>query len=374
MKNILLLSVFFFLIFPIMAQNPLSSYSLQELTQKRAEAEASKSTSKVAVYDEAIKLKKELNAALKVEDYEKAEVLKEKLKNLKITDAPSSSKSKELQDAIAKAVANEDFEKAAALKKELEALKNGTSKTPVSKVSTTTTGTNSATSKGTITTQVPENTTSQNDKLVSVLTQKDIYGTSATWMGIDFSLFNFLSIKKSGEEELHIKYIPIWQKLFSKEIPDEKLGKWLSKTNFVSDCNYSENLYTQTLNRKWILSNGNSLTNDQIQAHLQTYKSNNHGLGLVLLPGLFDEITARVSLYVVWFDLDTRTIVHLQEISVKSPPSTMTARWLNGLVESTKKYVDDYFKKYQRENMVIEKKEPVERTQKKPASGGLIRN
>ena len=128
------------LLLNLLAFSQVANMSLQELNQKRTEAVASRSTSKVTFYDEAIKLKTELNTAIKNEDFEKAATIKDKLNNLKFTESQTNSKTIELQEAIKKAIANEDYEKAAALKKELEASKNGTNPT-----STTTTKTNTPT-------------------------------------------------------------------------------------------------------------------------------------------------------------------------------------------------------------------------------------
>ncbi len=109
---------------PATSSKPLIEYTLAELKQKRSEAFAAKENSDVAVYDAAIQMRTELDAALKVEDFEKAAQLKGKLTALKIGQL--SGRAKELNEEIKKAVAAEDFEKANALKKELDALTNGT--------------------------------------------------------------------------------------------------------------------------------------------------------------------------------------------------------------------------------------------------------
>jgi hypothetical protein len=124
----------------------LKDYSLTELKQKRDAATAAKATAEVAVYDQAINLRTEIDAAVKAEDFDKANLLKEKLTALKLGGTASTSvpsgREKELTDAINKAVAEENYEKADALKKELEALKNGTSITTPKPTTTIVTPTN----------------------------------------------------------------------------------------------------------------------------------------------------------------------------------------------------------------------------------------
>lgn len=325
------------------AQKAINDYSVQELSQKKAEALASGSKADAGVYDAALMLREEINVALKVEDYDKATGLQAQLKALKL-QPPPSNKAKEIQEAINKAVASEDYEKAESLKKELDALKNPAKITPTT-VKETKTSAPPPSSQTVITSTHPSNVSSSDPS--SKLSKNDIYGNTTTYMGLDFSLFNFVSIKKNGEEQKNIKFISVWQDQFSKKIPEKKLAQWLGKSEFNSDRESSENLYTQNLNRQWIVASGRSLSENEIQAQLQTYKSSHHGLGLVFVPGSFDETNGQLSLYIVWFDLDTRTIVNMQNVSVKAGPSTMTARWLDGLVASTKKYIDQYYKKRQ---------------------------
>lgn len=341
------ITIFFVLLLsaPLFSQKPLKDHTVQELNQKRAAALAAKSTADVAVYDAALKLKTEIEAALKVEDYEKAAGLQSQLLALKI-QPPATDKIKALQSEIEKAVASEDYVKADALKKEMELLKNSAPSTVVSKPSTSGSSSPVAPSAPS-SASAPASTGSVTSSVSagsSTMSKNDIYGSSATWMGLDFSLFSFVSSKKAGEEQKHLKYIPAWQEAFGKKVPEKKLAQWLGKGVFHSDRS-AEVLYTQNLNRPWITATNRSLSAEQVQAHLQTYRSSMHGLGLVMLPGSFDETAGEMSLYIVWFDLDTRTIVSMQDISVKAAPSSMTARWLNGLVAATKKYVDQHYKK-----------------------------
>lgn len=342
MKKTIFLSFFLFIISNAFAQKQIKDYTIEELTAKREAALTEKEISNLEIIDEAIKLKAEINDALKLEDYDKATVLQAKLLTLKL-EPTKAEKIQEIQDNIKKAVASEDFEKADALKKELDALNNVPKATgPPSDVKYT--GPPSDV-KYTNTSSSSINNSSKSNASSSSLTKNDIYGNSVVWMGLDFSLFNYVSKKKVGEEDKHLKYIAAWQKEFAKGVPEKKLAQWLGKPQFMSESYYIEKLYFQNLKNPWITEYSSGLTPDKIQAQLRIYKSNNHGLALVFIPGTFNEIEGEMALNIVWFDLDSRTIVNLQEISVKAGPATMTGRWLNGLIDATKKYVDHYYKK-----------------------------
>lgn len=332
MKHTFFLILFFFSIFSLKAQKQLKDYSIDELTTKKNEAIAEKSLANMEVYEEAIKIKTDLDAALKVEDYEKAAALQNKLNALKIIPS-KTERIAEIQAEISKAVASEDYEKADALKKELDVLNNVSKPTaPPSDIKFTSSSSSSNSVK-------PTNVKSSN------LTKNDIYGSSAVWMGLDFSLFTFVSKKKVGEEQKHYKFISIWQKDYGKAVPDKKIAHWLGKPMLMDESYNVEGLYLQNLNSQWIKESSSFLSQDKIETQLKLYKSNNHGLALVFIPGVFNETEGQLSLNVVWFDLDTRTIINLQEVSVKAGPNTMASRWIDGLIEATKTYVDKFYRK-----------------------------
>ena len=126
----LLLFIFLCLSFNVhlFSQKQIKDYSLQELNLKKKEALASSDNNNAEVYDLAIKYKSEIDAAIKVEDYDKAAIFQEKIIKLKIILLPAEE-IKQLRDELNKAVAKEDYEKAEMLKKEIESLKGNTKNT-----------------------------------------------------------------------------------------------------------------------------------------------------------------------------------------------------------------------------------------------------
>ncbi len=327
-----LLFIFICLSFNIylFAQKQIKEYTIQELNLKKKEALAGNDANNAEVYDLAIKYKSEIDAAIKVEDYEKAALFQEKITKLK-TIPLLTEKIKELQDELSKAVAKEDYEKAEMLKKEIESLK-GTNKNT----------TNSSNISSSSITQPSSISPSPS----TGISKNSIYDASVVWMGLDFSLFNYVSNKKVGEEQEHKKNIPIWQSEFHNQTGSEKLGKWLKKTQYIDDRSYTENLYNTNLNRSWIISQKTTLSKDKIQKHLLSYKTTKHGLALVFIPETFDEIEREITIQIIWFDLDSKAIVSVQSINFKGVnPGTMSNRWGAALLDCTKTYIDQYFRK-----------------------------
>ncbi len=313
----------------LFSQKQIKDYTLPELNLKKKEALASNDNSNAEVYDLAIKYKIEIDAAIKVEDYDKAAIFQEKIIKLKIILLPAE-KIKELQNELNAAVAKEDYEKAEMIKKEIESLKgNDKNTTSLSNQSSSS-----------------DLTQPSSNSSLSNISKNSIYDASVVWMGLDFSLFNYVSNKKIGEEQEHKKNISIWQNEFHTQTGSEKLGKWLKKTKYIDDRSFTENLYNSNLNRSWIVSQKTTLSNDKIQKHLLSYKSTNHGIALVFIPETFDETEREITIHVVWFDLDSKAIVSSQPINFKGVnPGTMSNRWGAALLDCTRTYINQYFRK-----------------------------
>lgn len=346
-------------------QKAIKDMSIAELNAAKAEATAAQWKNDVAVYDNAIKLKTDIDAALKVEDYDKAASLQEQLKALKV--APKNTeKIKALQADINKAVAAEDFEKADSLKKEVDKLKAQDmgiaaapapapakptpaptpTPTPAPKAAASAPAETAKTPIPAATTPAPSSTPSATPTtLTTSLTKNDIYGTSATWLGVDFSLLTFVSTKKQGQESENLKFIPEWQKLYRQHVPEAKLGRWLTKTSFTPDCSQAEGLYLTTLQSGWISGTRKMLSQNQLQTQVLNYKASGNGVGLVLIPEAFNELTGEIYVYFVWIDMSSKAIIHTQSVSAKTGAGTMASRWLDGLITVTKTYVDTYYKK-----------------------------
>jgi len=307
------------------AQKAMNEYTLQELIQKKSEAE-SKSSPDAGVYNTAITLKKEIDEALKVEDYDKAAATKEKLAALKLNSA-TSAKAKELQAAIDKAVAEEDYDKARILKTELTTL---TSTGEVKKVSNTTnsTSTTKVNSVSTSTSTIPP---------VTKFTKDDIYTAEVTFMGLDYSLFTVVSTDLIDKEDIINKHIPFWQKAFVN-VASNNLRRWINRSTILYDRAEVESLYKKNLDRTWIVTGFKPLMTQQLQDQVFTYPSKNHGLGLVFIQGAYDEITKNTVMYVVWYDTYSKVIVHSQEIIRPSRPSGFAGRWLTGIFDASDMY------------------------------------
>ncbi len=68
-------------------------------------------------------------------------------------------------------------------------------------------------------------------------------------------------------------------------------------------------------------------------------------MGLVLFPELFNEDRDNYTVEFVWFDIETKAVVHTQKISGRGHGGATLAGWGDALTQATKTYIDQYYKK-----------------------------
>ncbi len=177
-------------------------------------------------------------------------------------------------------------------------------------------------------------------------TRSDIYKEpNITWFGVDFSLFTFTFSKKMGQENQLLEKINSWQRRYENEITPLKLKAWFNKISFAAEKEYSESLYRTNLKQTWISNDFRGVSSAEIQEHLKNYKSNGRGIGMVLIPESFNEDRDNFTIEFVWFDIDTKAIIHSQQLNGRGHGGASLAGWGDALIEATKSYVDKYYKK-----------------------------
>jgi hypothetical protein len=177
-------------------------------------------------------------------------------------------------------------------------------------------------------------------------TKRDIYSeANITWFGVDFSLFNYVFERKSNAEEALAPHIPKLQKHYAADIPSSKFMHWMAKNSFMNDKEYAESLYKTHINPDWITGIPRTVNESDIQNHLMNYKSGLKGIGLVLLPEEFNQDRANYTVEFVWFDIETKAVIHSQKIIEKGAPHGGLASWDPILVDATKTYIDKFYKR-----------------------------
>jgi hypothetical protein len=140
-------------------------------------------------------------------------------------------------------------------------------------------------------------------------------------------------------------HIPKLQKNNAADITSSKFMHWMAKNSFMNDKEYAESLYKTHINPDWITGIPRTVNESDIQNHLMNYKSGLKGIGLVLLPEEFNQDRANYTVEFVWFDIETKAVIHSQKIIEKGAPHGGLASWDPILVDATKTYIDKFYKR-----------------------------
>jgi hypothetical protein len=196
-----------------------------------------------------------------------------------------------------------------------------------------------------------------------------IYGNDTViWFGADFSLFRLSNPKKMEQDEKLYEYIYAWNLEYKNTISNVKLASWLKAKKVVNDKDFTDSAYESYLTSNWIIEDKHEITLDEIEEHLKNYTSENSGIGLTFILENFKKepsgpgATSKVHGYFIWFDIDSKKIIHSSKIS--GHPSTahfnpsggwvigkdkkmpknkgMTGYWFQGMVDATIKFSIEY--------------------------------
>ncbi len=168
-----------------------------------------------------------------------------------------------------------------------------------------------------------------------------------TYYGLDFSLLKFVSPTNAfNDNEIKEKYLGAWLAFYQKEIPPDKyLRKWLDFKEGFNFNPISVQSRIDSIANDWVIVTPTTVTKEQIIRAIQSYKlTENEGLGFVIHPVLFDEITKNVYCYFTFFDVKTKNVYWISETMAEGFGRGIKEIYALGMVYSTKLYIDKVYK------------------------------
>jgi hypothetical protein len=169
-----------------------------------------------------------------------------------------------------------------------------------------------------------------------------------TYYGLDFSLLKFISPSNAfKDQEIKEQYLGAWLAFYQKEIPPEKyLRKWI---DFKEGFNYnpgSVQIRMESISNDWVVVTPINISKDQVIETIKSYQlPENAGLGFVIHPVVFDEITKEVFCFFTFFNIKTKEIYWIVETKEEGMGIGLKQIYGLGLVQTTKYYVDEVYKK-----------------------------
>lgn len=184
------------------------------------------------------------------------------------------------------------------------------------------------------------------------------------WFGADFSQFNLCNSKKVGQDDKLYVYIQAWKEQYDN-LSNTKLAYLLKREKVIDDKAYTDKAYRLLESERWIYNTDEKpkLTPSDLQDLIQEYESEEvDGIGLVyVIESFFKGRPTSVNGYFVWFDIETKEILHIYN-SVGTPSNSyynswgleinwddslpvskgMTGYWYHGMLDATLNFTIDF--------------------------------
>ncbi|MEO6305794.1 MAG: hypothetical protein ABIP51_21775 [Bacteroidia bacterium] len=139
----------------------------------------------------------------------------------------------------------------------------------------------------------------------------DVFNThKIIFYGYDFSCFRYVDAKRYGQD----MKLYIFQLIggVQEKIGETQFKKWMSKDTVLFNFDESTRLNKSINNDAVIVINKTSLPEDSVQKHLKNYNTiQKSGIGHLFLPECYDDLTGSLSVYSVFFDIETKQILLL---------------------------------------------------------------
>lgn len=151
------------------------------------------------------------------------------------------------------------------------------------------------------------------------LKTKDVFNDGElVWYGLDFSRSKFVgefeTVKGAqpiNAYELINKYIPGWNQLIVNEPANFDLKSAFQKKNVIYDIAPVESLNAKIPTQDLITMNSNTISSADLVQMISNYKTGikTNGLGLTIIVESFNKPKMLASVWVVFFDIETKKIL-----------------------------------------------------------------
>lgn len=180
---------------------------------------------------------------------------------------------------------------------------------------------------------------------ISLFAQEDVQRVASvpeiTWYGLDFSNLKVVGDIKSGTEIANT-YFNGWNYLVNHERKKYDLGKAFRKKTVYYDLEMMTELNQQRDPDEVVGHARHEITEDQLAAQIKEYKVTGSGVGLVFVVENFDKFSDEGTMWVTFFDIDTKRVLMARKMTGKAGGFGFRNYWArtiyNVIVQSGKDY------------------------------------
>jgi hypothetical protein len=168
-------------------------------------------------------------------------------------------------------------------------------------------------------------------------TAKDIFTTDQiVWFGLDYSQVKLLgAIGFNDVQRVKDFYFNAWNQVILNESDKYNLRSFLRKSDIINDLSVVGKRNELPEVSKLItdnLADKTALTSEKIESIIASYSpAEKEGVGLVFLMGNLDKISERANIYVTFFDIGSKKVLLIEEMTGKPGGAGFRNYWLGAI-------------------------------------------
>lgn len=162
-----------------------------------------------------------------------------------------------------------------------------------------------------------------------------------TYVGLDFTQAVVIGESVTGEELVN-KFFRAWNNVVYSEESKYDFAKTFKKKNVKRDISYISKINDQRDPEDVVAYENQTITEDELVQHINSYEIEGSGVGLVFVVENFNKLEEEGTMWVTFFDMDTKKVLMAKHMSGDAGGFGMKNFWArtvyNVLNNSKKKY------------------------------------
>src|SRR5690554_5519345 len=147
--------------------------------------------------------------------------------------------------------------------------------------------------------------------------QRVAAATEITWFGLDLTQVNVVAEVKPGKEVVDVYFVG-WNNIIANERDKYDFAKAFKKDQVHYEIGMVGELNQQRDPSTVITQQRHEISEDELAKHIQTYTTSGSGVGLVFVVENFDKPNEEGTIWVTFFDIESKRILLARKMSAKA--------------------------------------------------------
>lgn len=156
-----------------------------------------------------------------------------------------------------------------------------------------------------------------------------------TWFGLDFSRAVVIG-ESTSADEIADRFFVSWNAVVVNEQSKYDFGKTFKKSSVKRDMAFITELNANRDRSDLIAYSAKEITEDELVKHIGNYNVSGEGVGLVFVVENFNKLEEVGTMWVTFFDINTKQVLMAKHMSAKPGGFGMRNYWARTVYEVLK--------------------------------------